>query len=248
MPNQASPKIRMSRQVIAEDLLHAEQSGNEQGRVAPGLVGDLSKTACERGSDVDGTASFVDTCDIAHPSGHAERQPIDALTVVQALPNGRQQTLRKFLTPVHGDLPGSVLQGRIGKPSENAVAVVTEFLARQVEGRHDFLVYQRVNESCEGWGAHDISDVIMAGQVAKISEGRMGSVQDTKLHSLERLHPINQLNPYPLEGWPSVWKPILDNPLAKRLGHHRPSVVHVGEIADDLAVGVRGRRYDSIDH
>src|SRR6202171_4407191 len=98
MPNQASPKIRMSRQVIAENLPHAEQSGDELGRIAPGLVGDLSKTARQRVSNVDRTASFVDTRDITHPSGHAERQPIDALTVVQALPNGCQQTLRKFLT------------------------------------------------------------------------------------------------------------------------------------------------------
>ena len=42
MPNQASPKIRMSRQVIAENLLDAKQSGNKQGRIASGLVGYFS--------------------------------------------------------------------------------------------------------------------------------------------------------------------------------------------------------------
>ena len=122
-------------QVVAEDLVHAEIGGGHGFRIGLGLLAEEDKTLGIGVAHVDLVAVLVNARDIAHPAGDAEAEPDRGLAHGDA---GRRMVWSRrcgqLLRTVHGDLPGAVLEHRVGITADQGVAIGHE-VGLDLDGR-----------------------------------------------------------------------------------------------------------------
>ena len=76
----------------------------------------------------------------------AEGKALDRLAFFQPIPDGAEEALGQLLGPVHGNLPGAVLQRRVGESGEELVTIGLEIGARHGQGRHCLVRHKPMNK------------------------------------------------------------------------------------------------------
>ncbi|VFS82144.1 Uncharacterised protein [Salmonella enterica subsp. enterica] len=77
----------------------------------------------QRIDDINGFTLFIDTADVTHPSGDAQRQAAIVIALLQVQTYRVQQTLRQFLTAIHRDLPGAVFQRGVSETRDQQIRI-----------------------------------------------------------------------------------------------------------------------------
>ncbi len=153
-----------------------------------------------------------------------------------------------FCGAVHGDLPGAVLQGRVGKAGEELVAIGLEIGARHGQGRHHLLGHKPMNELVDSGVGDGLVDVLIARQVAEIAHGGVRAVEHAELHQLEGLDVLDHLGADGFEGRAAGGEVVLDHPLGEGLGHDRPSIFQAADFLDDFSIRIGRGGHDAVDH
>ena len=169
-----------------------QQRGSKALRHRAGALGDLKQFLGKWIAHVDGASLFVLCGDVAHPARYRERMRVDRKPQPQPVLHGGEQPLRQFLRSVHRDLPGTVMQGGIGKALQQRCTVGRKVGALRHRQRRRRVVHHLSGKRCKAMVGHGGSDGLMAGEIAEIGQRRVAGVEQPQLHVLERRHVRNQ--------------------------------------------------------
>ncbi|MNN90526.1 hypothetical protein D3C81_2084860 [compost metagenome] len=87
-----------------------------------------------------------------------------------------KHTLRQFLATVHRDLPGPMLQCRVGEAGNQAVSIRLQIDTSDAQGRSLLLHHQAQRRMAEIIVLHAVANVFITRQIPEISEKRVATV------------------------------------------------------------------------
>ena len=166
----------------------------------------------------------------------------------QPVLHGGEQPLRQFLRAVHCDLPGTVMQGGIGKALQQRCTVSRNVGAFRHRQRRRRVVHYPSGKRCKAMVGHGGSDGLMTGEIAEIGQRRVTGVQQPQFHVLERRHIRDHLHARGREIRTSGRKAIFNDPLREWLRHHRPRVGQAESGGNLGPVEVGGLGHDPVHH
>lgn len=114
-------KNTIVREIVTKHFAQPQQRGDAVD-VAAG-VDDRADFIAEGIANVNRVAALVGAADVAYPAGHAQGQQRPRRVSLKMNADPVQHSLRKLLATVHRDLPGPMLEGRVGKAFDQAIGI-----------------------------------------------------------------------------------------------------------------------------
>ena len=108
-------------EIVTKDLAQPQQRVNAVG-IAAG-INDGADFIAEGIANVNRIAMVVGTADVAYPAGHAQGQQRPRCISLKMNADPVKHSLGQLLATVHRDLPGPMLECRVGKALQQAIGV-----------------------------------------------------------------------------------------------------------------------------
>jgi len=239
-------------QVVTEQVADAHEVVGEVAAVA-GLGLEVLDVDLVGLLDGELLAALVDAGEVAEPGGDDEGEAAGGVVVGHdVLGDGGHDELGELAGAADAETGDLVLEGGVAEAGHEGLAVLVEIDAGDGgEQRLDLLVHHLGDEGVPGGVGEDLVDVLVAGEVGEVGDGRVGGVEETELVHLELLNVVDlgdDLNTDLLERRATVAELVLEHPLHEGLSDHRPGVLESELVEKDSLVLVAGAGSDTVNH